>query len=58
MKINIYLNEQFYRAIDLGDSTVYDPKIFTDMINADIANDTLDKKFNVDQGMKIKIEKV
>lgn len=58
MKINVYLNEQFYKAIDLGDRAVYDPKTITDLILADKENNTLDAKFNINQGMRIKIEKV
>jgi hypothetical protein len=58
MKINVYLNEQFYKAIDFGDRNVYDPKMITDMILADKENNTLDAKFNIEQGIKIKIEKV
>jgi len=58
MKINVYINEQFYKAIDFGDRAVYDPKTITDMILSDKANGLIDPKYNIASGLKIKIEKV
>jgi hypothetical protein len=58
MKINVYVNEQFYKAIDLSDRAVYDPKTITDIILSDKANGTIDPKYNIESGLKIKIEKV
>ena len=57
MKFNIYINKKFYKVIDLGNKTKYNPKEITDMIQRDKDNGLL-KDFDVEQNMGIHIERV
>jgi hypothetical protein len=57
MRFNIHINNKFYKVIDLGNKTKYNPKEITDMIQRDKDNGLL-KDFNVDERFAIHIEKV
>lgn len=58
MKIKVYLNTLLYKTVDLGAVSNYEPKQFTDMVLADKAAGTIDPKFNIDQGLSIRLEAV
>jgi hypothetical protein len=57
MRFNVHINEKFYKVIDLGAKTKYNPKEITDMIQRDKENG-LHKDFNVDERFAIHIQKV
>jgi hypothetical protein len=58
MKINVYLNEQFYKSYNLGDQEVYNPKTISDVILADKEAGKISSAFKINEGIAIRIEKV
>jgi hypothetical protein len=58
MKFNIYLNNIYYKFLDLGEVEKYNPKVITDIVFADKEAGIIPEKFNVGEGMSIRIEKV
>ena len=58
MKFNIYLNNIYYKSLDLGDVEKYNPKTITDIVFADRDAGRIPDSFNTSQGLSIRIEKV
>jgi hypothetical protein len=58
MKINVFVNEIFYKSMDLTGQERYNPKSITDNILAEKNSGLLDSKFLVDDTIAVRIEKV
>lgn len=58
MKINVYINEIFYKSMDLTGQERYNPKSITDGILAEKENNTLPSKFLTEEELSVRIEKV
>lgn len=58
MKINVFVNEIFYKSMDLTGQERYNPKSITDNILAEKKSGLLDSKFLVGDDLAVKIEKV
>jgi hypothetical protein len=58
MKINVYINEIFYKSMDLTGQERYNPKSVTDSILAEKENNTLPSKFLTQEDLSVRIEKV
>jgi hypothetical protein len=58
MKVNVYINEKFYKTIDLGKKKTYDPSIVLPYIDADKKNNLLGI-FEIDtKGLGLRFEPV
>jgi hypothetical protein len=58
MKINLYINNAFYKSINLGEQEIYDPKAFTKMILNEREAGNIPASFNASEKIAIRIEKV
>ena len=58
MKINLYINDTFYKSLNLGEQEIYDPKAFTKMILNERTAGNIPASFNASEKIAIRIEKV
>jgi hypothetical protein len=55
MKVKVYINDKFYKTIDIGKKTTYDPSIVMPYINADRSAGLL-TSFNIETQLAIRME--
>jgi hypothetical protein len=56
MKINVYINDKFYRTIDLGKKKSYDPSVVIPFIEADQAQNLLGTFEIETKGLGLRLE--